>query len=197
MTPPPAEASETKDLDDLTRLLHLGLTVLGILAYLTGLWAGDYKQARHLGFSTHKWLGLSLSFVVLCRLWYGFYGPREVQFKEWVPFTWDRIRLALEDLVNLLRLKLPDRPVHQGLAAVVQTFGLGLFTWMATTGTLMFFLMEPGRKAGGIVHSLKELHEVGEWLIPVFLGIHAGAVTLHALAGNHVWRRVFFLEEKH
>lgn len=31
------------------------------------------------------------------------------------------------------------------------------------------------------------------WLIPIYLGIHVGAVLLHALAGDHRWRRTFFL----
>ncbi|MDP3181711.1 MAG: hypothetical protein Q8M54_02705 [Desulfobaccales bacterium] len=45
------------------------------------------------------------------------------------------------------------------------------------------------------MHFIKEIHEVGVWLIPIFLGIHVGAVILHALAGNHLWRKTFFLEK--
>jgi cytochrome b561 len=189
-------STQRNELDDLTRFVHLGLTVLGILAYLTGLWAGDYKRATHWGFSTHKWMGISLSFFVFFRLWLGFYGLREGRFRQWVPYTRERVVMVWEDLVTLLRLKLPDRPTHQGLAGVVQTFGLGVFSWMALTGTLMFLFLEPGRKAGGILHLIKELHEAGLWLIAIFLGIHVGAVTLHALAGNDLWRRAFFLEQK-
>jgi len=90
-------------------------------------------------------------------------------------------------------LRLPDRPTHQGLSGLVQTFGLAVFSWMAITGSLMFFYLEPGHKAMGLMHFIKEIHEVGVWLIPIFLGIHVGAVTLHALAGNHLWRKTFFL----
>lgn len=36
---------ENRDLDNLTRFIHLGLTVFGILALISGLWAGDYKRA--------------------------------------------------------------------------------------------------------------------------------------------------------
>ena len=187
---------ERSDLDHLTRIVHLGLTILGILAFLTGLTAGDYKRARHLGFSLHKWLGLSLSLLIFFRIWLGFYGSREARFRHWVPYTRERLLLVFEDLVNLLRLKLPDRSTHQGLAGLVQTFGLAVFTWMAATGTLMFLFLEPGRKAKGLMHLVKELHEAGLWLIPIFLGIHMGAVTLHALAGNDLWRRAFFLEKK-
>ena len=193
---PRSNSRERGELDDLTRFIHLGLTVFGILAYVTGLWAGDYKRAYHLGFSVHKWLGISLSFFMFCRLWLGFYGSREAQFSQWVPYTRERVLMVLEDLVNLLRLKLPDRAVHQGLAGVVQTFGLAVFSWMALTGTLMFIFLEPGRKAGGALRFIKELHEAGLWLILIFLGIHVGAVTLHALAGNDLWRQAFFLKKK-
>jgi cytochrome b561 len=193
---PISDSPRSSDLDNLTRFIHLGLTVLGVMAFLTGLWAGDYKRVHHLWFSLHKWLGISLSFFMLWRIWHGFYGPREAQFSQWVPYTRERVLMVLEDIANLLRLKLPDRPTHQGLAGVVQTFGLAVFSWMALTGTLMFFFLEPGRKAGGALHLIKELHETGLWLILIFLIIHVGAVTLHALAGNPLWRKAFFLEEK-
>ncbi len=186
-------SAQKKDLDDVTRFIHLGLTVFGVLAWATGFWAEDYKKLPHLGFSVHKWLGMGLSFFMCFRLWYGFFGPPEAQFRHWVPYIRERLLLILEDIVNLMRLRLPDRQSHQGLAGLVQTFGLAAFAWMAVTGTFMFLFLEPGHKARGLVHAIKELHEVGLWLIPIFLGIHVGAVILHAITGNHVWRRTFFL----
>ena len=182
------------DLDDLTRLIHLGLAVLGLAAWLSGLFAGDYKRMTHPGFSVHRWLGISLSFLVFFRAWQGFYGPKELLFREWFPFTPERLRWVVEDLIGLMRLKLPDRPTHAGLSGLAQTFGLAIFTWMAATGTLMFFFLKSGLKTRGLMHSIKEGHEIGLWLIPIFLGLHVGAVILHTLAGNHLWRRAFFLE---
>jgi cytochrome b len=187
--------SERQDLDDITRLVHLGLTVFGILALIPGLWAGDYKRVHHLGFIVHKWLGLGLSFFMAWRIWNGFFGAREDLFRRWVPYSQERIKLVWEDGVTLLRLKLPERPAHQGLAGLVQTFGLAVFTGMAGTGTLMALFLSPGHKSGGFVHAIKEMHELGPWLIVTFLAIHIGAVTLHALAGNHLWRKMFFLEK--
>jgi len=192
---PNAEISQREELDSTTRFIHLGLTVFGVLAWITGYFAGDYKGPVHTGFSIHIWLGIGLAFFLALRILYGIYGPKQVRFSEWVPYTWDRLLLAFQDLVTLFKLHLPDRPPHQGLSGLVQTFGLLAFSWSGLTGTLMFFFLTPGRKAGGIMHSIKEIHEVGAWLIPVFLGIHVGAVTLHALAGNHLWKRTFFLEK--
>jgi cytochrome b len=188
-------SNENLDLDDITRFVHLGLTICGILALITGFWAGDYKRLHHLGFSLHKWLGLTLSFFMGWRLWIGFSGSRATQFNQWVPFTPARLHLAWEDCLILLRLKLPERPHHQGLAAVVQTFGLAAFTWMAATGCLMALWLTPGHKASGLVHAIKEMHEAGLWFILTFLAIHVSAVILHAVTGNNLWRKMFFLEK--
>ena len=182
------------DLDDLTRFVHLGLALLGVMALVSGLFAGDYKRMAHLGFSYHRWLGLSFSCLLFYRLWLGFYGRQQDLFREWVPFTPARLQLVWEDMINLLRLKLPDRLTREGLAGVVEAFGLAAFAWMAASGALMFFLLEPGHKARGLLHVIKELHEAGLWFIVAFLGIHVGAVLLHALAGHPHWRRAFFLD---
>jgi cytochrome b len=187
--------TERQNLGEITRLIHLGLTVFGILALLTGLWAGDYKRVHHLGFSLHKWLGLTLSFFMAWRIWTGFFGSSEALFSQWVPYTPERLKMVWVDGLTLLRLKLPERPAHQGLAGLVQTFGLAVFAWMAGTGSLMALFLTPGYKAGGFVHAIKEAHELGLWLIIAFLLIHVSAVTLHALAGDHLWRRMFFLEK--
>lgn len=185
----------SNDLDSITRFIHLGITLLGILAWITGYFANDYKRMHHIGFDMHKWLGIGLSLFILLRLIYGFIGPKNVQFINWVPYNKERLLLVWEDILTLLKFQLPDRPTHQGLSGLVQTFGLLVFSWMSITGSLMFFYLQPGSKARGMMHFIKEIHEVGNWLIPIFLGIHGGAVILHALAGNHLWRKTFFLEK--
>jgi len=186
---------ERQELDEVTRLVHLGLTIFGLLALITGLYAGDYKHVHHLGFSIHKWVGLTLGFFMAWRLWNGFYGPEEDRFSQWLPNTGERLQMAREDALNLLRLKLPNRAAHQGLAGLVQTFGLAVFAWMAGTGALMALFLTPGQKAAGLMHLVKDLHELGLWLIIAFLVIHIGAVALHALTGDHLWRKMFFLEK--
>jgi cytochrome b561 len=194
MTPTP-ENRQRNELDDITRFLHLGLTVFGILAFVTGFFADDYKRLAHPGFSIHRWLGITLAFFMVWRIWLGFWGPKDVQFSQWLPYTKERLLMALEDIFTLVKFRLPLRPTHQGLSGVVQTFGLAVFSWMAFTGSLMFFFMSPGHKARGVLHLVKELHELGFWLIPIFLGLHAGAVSLHALAGEDLWRKTFFLKK--
>ena len=183
-------------LDAGTRLLHLGLACFGLLAWGTGWLADDYKELRHSGFTIHGWIGIGTAVFLGLRLLYGIIGPRPVRFWNWVPVTPGRVRLVMEDLRGLLRFQLPDREPRQGLAAVVESLGLAIFLFLSGTGIALFLYLEPGMKARGTMHFVKELHEAGEILLPFFIGIHAGAVLLHALAGKHLWRRMLFLREQ-
>jgi cytochrome b len=189
------ELSTRNDLDVFARVIHLGLLIFGVLGLLSGEWAEDYEKIKHLGFTIHSWLGMGLALFIFFRLIYGLIGPKNVRFTQWIPYTKNRFRLVLHDLLNLVKFRLPERPVHQGLAGLVQTFGLAVFSWMALTGSLMFFFLEPGREARGILHLIEEAHEIGETAIPLFLALHVGAVVMHALFGRHIWRRMLFLEK--
>jgi cytochrome b len=191
-----AEKAEKYDLDILTRIIHLGLMIFGTLAWLTSGWAEEYEHAKHLGFTVHSWLGMGLASFIALRLIYGLVGPASARFTHWVPYTKERLLLVWEDILTLLRFRLPDRPSHIGLSGLVQTFGLITFTWMALTGSIMFFYLEPGQKASSLLYFTMEIHEIGEGLIPVFLALHVGAVFLHALAGRHKWRKALFLKDK-
>lgn len=189
-----SKTSQSGELDSFTIFLHAGLMVFGVLTWFTGEWAGDYKTMRHLGFSLHKWLGLGTALFVSARLFHGLYGPDQARFAQWVPSTSERLQLVFEDIRTLFTLKLPDRPPRQGLAGLWEAFGLAVFTWMAGTGFCMFVFLTPGRKVRGFLWLIKELHELGEWLVPIFLAVHVAAVCLHALAGDHRWRKMFFLK---
>lgn len=187
------ERNQREELDGVTIFLHLGLMLFGVAAWLSGYFAGDYKKVPHVGFTVHKMLGLGTAGFLAARLLQGIWGPPVARFRNWLPYTKERLQLVLEDLRGLLRLRLPDRPPHQGLAGLWEAFGLLVFTWMATSGFFMFVFLTPGSRARGAVRLVKELHELGEWLVPVFLGVHVAAVLLHAVAGDHRWRKMLFL----
>ncbi len=190
------EHQERLELEGTTRFIHLGLMAFGILALMTGFFAGDYKHQHHLGFTFHRWFGIGLSAFLALRLWHGFSGPQEARFQEWLPHTRERLLCILEDFMSLLKFQFPERPPRQGLSGLVQAFGLAAFAWMGATGALMFFLMTPGGKARGFLHLIKEMHEAGWWLALVFLCIHGGAVIIHGLAGQDLWRPMFFLPKR-
>jgi len=176
-------------------LVHLGLLVCGIAALISGLQAGDYKKIEHLGFTLHSWIGMSGAFFVLLRVVLGVVGPVELRFSRWVPYTRERLSSVKEDIIGLFSMRLPDRPTHVGIAGLVQALGLFVFFVIAVSGIFLFFTIEPGHKSRGLVHDVKEFHEVGLYLITLFLSMHVGAVTMHALRGHHLLRKIFFLKE--
>lgn len=176
-------------------LIHFGLLVCGIAALLSGMLADDYKKIEHMGFTVHSWIGMSGAFFVLLRGMLGVVGPRNLRFTSWVPYTRERFERVKEDVVGLFRFRLPERPTHVGVAGLVQTFGLLVFLFVALSGIFLFFTLEPGHKAHGAVHAVKELHEAGIVLIPLFLAMHVGATVAHALRGRHLWRKMLFLKE--
>ena len=187
---------EQDKLDFPTLVMHAGITVFGLGAWLTGEWAGDYKTLTYSGFELHRFLGMGLCIFIALRLLYGVWGPDQIRWSALIPLDLKAWLASMrEDLQALLKLELPDRPRFWGIKGAVQLFGLLVFSWMAFTGSLLFTYLHPGHKAHGLVHTVKELHEVGEILIPIFLALHLLGVLLDALWGRQKWRRVFFLEK--
>jgi cytochrome b len=186
----------TEKLDFPTLLMHAGITIFGLTAWMTGDWAGDYKRMSHPGFSLHKGIGICLAFFILARLLYGVLGPEQSRWGKLIPLdlkAW--LASVVADLQGLLKLELPDRPRFWGLKGVVQLFGLLVFSWMALSGSLLYTYLEPGHRAHGFLRVIKEMHEVGNILIPIFLALHLTGVLLDALWGQKKWRRVIFWEK--
>lgn len=183
---------EADDLDIVTRILHLGIVVLGLAAWLTGDLAGDYEHGASFGFVIHRWIGIAAAIAVALRLVWGVIGPRSARFSRWLPVTGARLRMVIDDLRMLLRFRIPERAPHQGLAGVVQSLGLLIFAWVAATGSVLFYALEPGIPAPRWLGIVEALHGVGETLIPAFLAVHVGATLAHALAGDSRWRIMFF-----
>lgn len=167
------------------KIIHLGIAVLGVTAYLTAELAEDGNSS--LGYLLHAYLGLSLAAFMLLRICVGLSSSASLSFKGWSPFSRLQLKLVLEDFRSLLTLKVPERDRHQGLAGMTQAFGLILFTWMAATGTALFFLEHESNP----FEFVEELHEVGESLIPFYLLLHVGAVVLHSLIGQPIWKKMF------
>jgi cytochrome b len=173
-----------------TRLIHLLLALAAIAALVSGQLAGDYRDAAHRGFDIHRWIGLGAAAALALRLAWGFFGPAAGRFSTWLPITAARVALVREDLAGMARLRLPMREGHEGIAGLVQVIGLLAFAWLAASGLIMFFYLEPGTRAAGWLRAVKELHEAGQPVLLAYLVLHAGAVTAHSLAGHPVWQRI-------
>jgi cytochrome b len=172
----------------LFRLIHMGLAIFGIAAYLTAEAAEDGNAS--LGYLLHAYLGMTLSVFIILRLFEGYLGAAEARFSRWALFSKQQLHTAIEDLKGLARFKMPERDLHEGIAGMVQAFGLIVFAWMSVTGSVMFFIDEHSSEV--LFEIFEELHEVGEGLIPMFLLLHIGAVIVHSLNGvaflKRMWR---------
>lgn len=177
--------NDTKSYPMYAKIIHMGIAVFGTVAYLTAEFAED--DISSLGYLMHAYLGLSLAAFMLVRLSIGLSSSSLLSFKGWSPFSRVQLKWVLEDFRSLLMLKIPERGKHEGLAGVTQAFGLILFSWMAATGTGLFFL----EYESGPFEFIEELHEVGESLIPLYLLLHVGAVVLHSMSGSPIWKKMF------
>lgn len=187
-------AIQEKPLDGITRFLHLGLAVFGVWAWWIGEAADDYKRADHFWYTQHMWVGIAFTVFLLARILWGLVGPPSARFVNWVPWTWSRFKLVIEDLRTLLRFRVPDRPSHMGLSGLVQALGLLAFLWLGLSGLLLAFTITPGARLTGWADGINELHEIGEVLVPAYLILHVGGTVLHIIAGKQVWKKMLFLE---
>lgn len=169
------------------KLIHLGLAVFGITAYLTSEFADD--DVISIGYLLHSYLGLSVAAIIILRLVLGVATQGTLSFKNWSPFSIKQWRLSLVDFRSLLSLKVPERDRHQGLSGMTQAFGLFIFTWMSITG-IALFMLGSGTESKAF-EFIEEIHEVGETLIPLYLFLHVGAVVLHVLCGKPIWKKMF------
>jgi cytochrome b len=174
------------------KIMHLGMAGFGVAAFLTGEIAEDGSGS--LGYLLHAYLGLSLATFVLLRLLRGLLGSGPLRFSDWSPISrlqWDK---ALQDIRGLLRLRIPERGTHEGLAGLTQAIGIAIFGWMGATGTGLFLL--GGGPESTLFEVIEEVHEIGEALIPLYLVLHVGSVLMHTLAGNPIWRRMWTFGDK-
>jgi cytochrome b len=192
----PIHLRPPEELDSFTIFLHFGLMLFGVSAWATGEWHECFKNLKQLGFPVHQMVSLGAVLFVSARLFHGFWGPDQDRFTAWAPYTPARLRLVFEDIRTLLTRKLPERPPRQGLAGLWEALGLMVFTWMSATGLGIFLILTAGYKTSGALHMMKELHKYAADLVPIYLAVHVSAVILHALAGDHRWRKMFFLQEK-
>jgi len=169
------------------KLIHAGLAVFGVVAYLTAEGAEGGRDS--FGYLMHAYLGFAAAAFVAMRLSSGLLGRPEMRFSRWSPFRASAWRETFEDLADLARLRLPHRDTHGGIAGLVQYFGLALFAWMSLTGVVLYAFT--GKAYHGLHEVAEEAHEIGEGLIPLFLLAHVGAVVAHSVFGSPVWQRMF------
>ena len=67
------------------KLIHLGLVVFGVTAYLTSEFANE--DVTSIGYLLHSYLGLSVAVTITLRLVVGVATQGPLSFKDWSPFS--------------------------------------------------------------------------------------------------------------
>ncbi len=147
-----------------------GLLILG--AFLTSDDDGDSLL--------HMRLGLVLLAVVLFRVVWGFVGSRHARFTDFVR--------APGVVIEALRQMVRGRPAHVvGHNPVGAVMVLALLVTMfltCATGVLIALGPEwsgPLALGKGAASSLRELHEISAWALPVLLALHVAGVIVSSL----------------
>jgi len=174
------------------KILHMGLAVFGVTAYLTAELAENGHDT--FGYLLHAYLGLSLAAFLLMRTILGLIGGGALKFSGWSLFSGKQWSQAFEDIGGLFKLQVPERGMHEGIAGLVQAVGLLAFGWMAITGSGLFIF--GGEPETDLIETIEELHEIGEGIIPLYLVLHVGAVFAHSIAGKPVWKRMWVFKSQ-
>ena len=173
------------------RWLHAGIAFGVTWQLFSSLWMtpdfqhADYGSVTELLFSTHAWIGLTTALFLLWEWLWIFTTPaiRAQLFPlrgPWRPI-WD-------DLRALLRGRLRPSGPAPGLAAIVHGLGLLLVSWMALTGTaIFFFLPQGGTPPGAILQALIPLHKALANLVWAYWIGHVAFTLLHALRRDGIW----------
>jgi len=131
-------------------------------------------------FRAHMFVGLSITVLVfLYWLWVMFARRDTLQHL----FPWHRrgLQQIKHDLMECLRLRLPNQHVRGGLSGFVQGLGLSLVTLVGSCGTVLFFTLPQTKSMSPIVHFVKETHEyLAYWVWWYVIG-HGGMAIVHGV----------------
>ncbi len=168
------------------RWLHGGIAICISWQLLSSLWMSpDWRHAAYgsfsqILFSTHAWIGLTTALLLLWQWLWLLSAPQYARLLFPGRAAWPKIGA---DLRTLLRGKLPPPGPVPGLSGLVHGLGLLLVSWMALTGTaIYFFLPQGGTPPGPLLESLLPLHKALHLLLWVYWCGHVGLALLHLWA---------------
>lgn len=172
------------------RWLHAGIAIGVTLQLLSSLWMtpdwqhADYASFTQLLFSFHAWVGLTTALFLLWQwLWIATSARMRQQFFPWRgPWqpVWDDLRALYHG-----RLR-PPGPAP-GLAALIHGLGLLLISWMALTGTVIFFFLpQGGTPPGAVLLNVIPLHKALLYLVWAYWIGHVGMFCAHWLRRDRI-----------
>ena len=185
--------------DRFTRLLHL-LMVIGVMLQLLTSLAMDYPKPgrpENEWYEFHEIVGLCLFGIFIVHWLWSIIGSL-VFGEALMLFPWGSARRRSELMQDirttaeeLRHFRLPVSDRLQPLPAAIQGLGLLLGLFMAATGMVLFFGIDPNVKMSNLTHDVKEIYEAAATLLWVFVAIHPTLGILHQLAGHKSLSRIF------
>lgn len=172
------------------RWLHAGIAVGVTIQLFSSLWMtpdwqhADYASFTQLLFSFHAWVGLTTALFLLWQwLWIATSARVRQQFfplmGPWQP--------VFNDLRLLLHGKLQSPGPASGLAVLIHGLGLLLVSWMALTGTVIFFFLpQGGTPPGVLLQNLIPLHKALSNLVWAYWLGHVVMFIVHLLRRDRI-----------
>ena len=187
---------KTNQPDLFVRLSHWGFILFGVLAFLTGELAGDFKSEAPYGYFIHSFFGITLSLIFSLYVIHFFFGKSRRQHLRWFVIDKKRMVAIKTDFRDILKFKLPTPEKHGGLAEVVQLIGLVGILVMSITGVGIFFMLRMRNYDITSLASIISFHEMIKVIVLIYLLIHVSAAIMHTLAGHRVLGNIFSLKRK-
>ncbi|MBF0184630.1 MAG: cytochrome b/b6 domain-containing protein [Magnetococcales bacterium] len=189
--------------DRMTRVLHLGIALGGVLQLLSATVMVHPKPGRagDAIYAMHEAGGQVLLAILIIHWLWCLLRRGEVPFVAlWPWFAPSCYPGLLADarlyFGHALHGKLPDIQGFSPLVVAVQGIGLLLATLLGISGVLLSLATGDGAAMVGWLHDVKEGHEVLGGLMWAYLLLHAGMAMLHHWAGHDTLRMMLRIWQK-
>lgn len=172
------------------RRLHLAVAVLVTTQLVIGL----VMSPRHTPqlFLAHQLIGLVIAALVLVH-WLWLVGPGRAQLANLFPYGGAGTRTVLDELAQVMRLRMPASGPRPGLPGLIHGLGLLALTAVAGLGTALYVLIRTRHIRSSLGETLGGLHTFFAWLLIVYWCGHVLLAMAHEARGDHVIARILRL----
>ncbi len=160
-----------KHWDKKTSYLHFALALTVTLQIIIAY----FMSHRPTVFLLHEIDGWIIFFIVLFH-WYFSYLHKQITH-HLLPWNKAGLLAIAQDLLGLIKMKLPKAGPRPGLPGLIHGLGLLAVTLMAFSGVVIFFCF----LAGNNPHLIKHFHSFIAWFVWIYWLGHVLMAILHKI----------------